>query len=149
MKNFSSSMSPKGKTSLFIELFCFEGDPVWNQSDKELIHSVEPHLEKLGFYTRKEVREYHIIHQKNVYPIYDLNYKEHLSQLKNYLDEIPNLWYIGRPGRFRYNNQDHSLEMGILTAKSIIENKKYDIELVGEEKGYFESGKAHKSEMRN
>jgi len=30
MKNFSESMSPKDKTSLIIEFFCYKDDKVWN-----------------------------------------------------------------------------------------------------------------------
>ena len=36
MKNFSSFMSPPGKTSLFVEFFCFEGDNIWNMTSDEL-----------------------------------------------------------------------------------------------------------------
>jgi hypothetical protein len=66
--------------------------------------------------------------------------------VKAYLDSFSNLLYIGRPGRFRYNNQDHSLEMGMLAAKSVIESKKYDIEKVGDEAEYYESGKLRSKE---
>jgi protoporphyrinogen oxidase len=83
---------------------------------------------------------YFHIRQKNAYPVYDLEYKKHLNVIKQYLDQFSNLIYIGRPGRFKYTNQDHSLEMGILAARSIIENKKLDIENVGAEKKYFEKG---------
>ncbi len=81
-----------------------------------------------------------------MYPIYNLDYKEKLNTIKKWLDGFQNLYYIGRPGRFRYNNQDHSLEMGILAAKSIIDGRRYDIESVGEEKEYQESGKLYTKE---
>lgn len=141
MKNFSLEMSPKDKTSLFVEFFCTEDDETWNMTDSAIFELALKHFENLGFITRKEVRKYYVIRQKDVYPIYDIFYKTYLSQIKKYLDAFKNLYYIGRPGRFRYNNQDHSLEMGILAAKSIIEGVRYDIESIGEEKGYFESGK--------
>ncbi|MFA6006405.1 MAG: FAD-dependent oxidoreductase [Candidatus Paceibacterota bacterium] len=140
MKNFSSHMSPPGKTSLFIEYFCFEGDEVWNMNAEQLFAYTLPYILEAGLFTAAEVRNYYMIKQKNVYPIYDLHYKEYLSVVKNYLDTFTNLFYIGRPGRFRYNNQDHSLEMGMLAAKSIIDGTHYDIESVGEEKEYFEKG---------
>ncbi|MEK9131678.1 MAG: FAD-dependent oxidoreductase [Patescibacteria group bacterium] len=143
MKNFSSYMSPPTKTSLFIELFCFEGDTIWNMGEQDLFDYVLPYCESVGLFMKKEVRRYYRIAQKNVYPIYDLPYQTYLAMIKRHLDTIPDLFYIGRPGRFRYNNQDHSLEMGMLAAKSIIDGIKYDIESVGEEKEYFESGKLH------
>ncbi|MBX9765505.1 FAD-dependent oxidoreductase [Patescibacteria group bacterium] len=140
MRNFSTKMSPPGKTSLFIEFFCFYGDEIWNMSQEELLEHTLPYLEKAGFISREEIRKAYVIKKKDVYPIYDLDYKEYLGVVKTYLDSFSNLLYIGRPGRFRYNNQDHSLEMGMLAAKSIIDGVRYDIEKVGEEKEYYESG---------
>jgi len=141
MKNFSKEMSPKGKTSLFFEFFVNEGDKMWNMNKDELFEITIKELQKLGLVKKEEVRNYYMLKRKNVYPIYDLNYKENLNVVKEYLDSFENLLYIGRPGRFKYNNQDHSLEMGMLAAKSIIENKKYDIDSIGDEEEYFEAGK--------
>ncbi len=140
MRNFSHAMSPVGKTSLFLEFFCTEGDATWNMTADELFEEAITHLEACGFTDRSKVRTYYHIREKNVYPIYDLEYKDYLGTIKTYLDKFENLYYIGRPGRFRYNNQDHSLEMGMLAAKGIIDGVKYDIESVGSEKEYYESG---------
>ena len=140
MKNFSARMSPVGKTSLFLEFFCFDTDPVYSMSEKELFEYALPYLEKMGFATRKEVRKYYRLFETDVYPIYDIAYKEYLSVIKGYLDQFENLYYIGRPGRFRYNNQDHSLEMGFLAAQSVIDGVRYDLEKVGDEQEYFEKG---------
>jgi len=139
MKNFSKEMSPDGKTSLFIEFFCFEEDLVWQMSKEDLLILALKELEVLGI-KKEDVRNVYHIKQKNVYPVYDLNYQIHLQKIKNYLDGFENLFYIGRPGRFRYNNQDHSLEMGMLAAKCIIDGKRYDIESVGNEEEYYEKG---------
>ena len=98
------------------------------------------HFEKLKLFSKDEVRNYYVFKKKHVYPVYDLHYPKYLKIIKNYLDQFENLFYIGRPGRFQYTNQDHSLEMGILAARSIIENKKYNLDDVGSEKEYFESG---------
>lgn len=143
MKNFSSFMSPPGKTSLFIEFFCNESDDIWRMNDKELFEYALPYIEGAKLFTRSEVRHSYVIRKSLVYPVYDVNYKEYLSVVKKYLDSISNLYYIGRPGRFRYNNQDHSLEMGMLAAKSLIDGVRYDIDAVGEEKEYYESGKIY------
>jgi protoporphyrinogen oxidase len=140
MRNFSPKMSPVGKTSLFLEFFCSDDDLVWKMNKNELFDFAISHLEAMGFVKREEVRNYYHIREENVYPIYDVNYKEYLDVMKRYMDKFENLFYIGRPGRFRYNNQDHSLEMGILAAQSIIDGKRYDIENVGMESEYYESG---------
>ena len=146
MKNFSLSMCPEGTTSLFIEFFCTKGDNIWNMNKEALYEYTLKYLVSMNFIIAEEVRNYYHIRQADVYPIYDTNYKEYLNEIKKYLDKINNLYYIGRPGRFRYNNQDHSLEMGILAAKSIIDGTRYDIESVGTEESYFESGTLKRTE---
>lgn len=140
MRNFSKKMSPPGKTSLFIEFFCTEGDKIWNMTKEELFESSFPHMKKMRLFSRDHVRQIYLIKQKNVYPVYDLSYEEHAKKATSYLDSIENLYAIGRPGRFRYNNQDHSLEMGMLAAKSIIEGKRYDLDTIGNEKDHYENG---------
>ena len=139
-KNFSKKMSPADKTSLLVEFFCWENDKIWNASKDELFELSIKWLEKLGFIRREEVIDYFVHKEKYAYPVYDLNYKEKSGIVKSYLRQFRNLQLIGRAGCFRYNNQDHALEMGILAARSIIEGKRYNIEEVGAEQEYFERG---------
>lgn len=139
-KNFSKKMSPPDKTSLLVEFFCWENDRIWNASKEDLFELSIEWLEKLAFIKRNEVIESFIHKEKYAYPVYDLKYKENLGKVKNYLGQFKNLQFIGRSGSFRYNNQDHALEMGILAAMSIIEGKQYNIEEVGAEQEYFERG---------
>lgn len=140
-KNFSEYMSPSDKTSLWVEHFVFEDDIRWNCNAEELFEiTIEP-LEKLGFIKRGDVLEYYKHKEDFVYPIYDLTYQKHIDTLNDYLKSFDNLQLIGRAGRFRYNNQDHSIETGILSARNIIEGAhNYDLEKVGAEKEYFEKG---------
>jgi len=139
-KNFSKKMSPPDKTSLLIEFFCWENDKIWNASKDELFEISISWLEEIAFIKRDEVIEYFVHKERNAYPVYDLKYKENSGKVKNYLGQFKNLQLIGRAGSFRYNNQDHALEMGILAARSIIDGKQYNIEEVGAEQEYFERG---------
>ena len=61
--------------------------------------------------------------------------------IKNFFRKFKNITLIGRGGTYRYNNQDHSLEMGILAARSIIESKEYDLDKIGDEQEYYEEHK--------
>ncbi|MBU2259006.1 FAD-dependent oxidoreductase, partial [Patescibacteria group bacterium] len=140
MKNFSKEMSPQDKTSLFVEFFCFEGDEIWNASKEELFDMTMEWLEKLKFLNREEVLNIHHIKRAHAYPLYDLEYKEHVKTVMDWMDSFDNFYAIGRPGRFRYTNQDHSLEMGILAARSVLEGKRYEVDSVGSGKEYFEMG---------
>jgi protoporphyrinogen oxidase len=139
-KNFSKKMSPADKTSLLVEFFCWENDKIWNASKEELFELSIKWLEKLGFVKRDEVIDCFVHKEKYAYPVYDLNYKKHSGKVKGYLGQFRNLQLIGRAGSFRYNNQDHALEMGILAARSIIERKQCNLEEVGAEQEYFERG---------
>lgn len=139
-KNWTEKMSPPGKTSLFVEYFCFEGDKIWNMDEQKLIHITVKYLEALKFLKKEEVMDAKVINLKKAYPVWDLVYKKKLDLIKKYLSQFSNLYIVGRNGRFHYNNQDHSIETGILASRSIIESKKYDLEVVGMENEYFEKG---------
>ena len=138
MKNFSVAMCPPGKTSLFVEFFCFEGDEVWNASKEELFDRAIATMETLGLLKREEVLSVHHYKLAHVYPLYDLHYGERLKTILSWLDEFENFYAVGRPGRFRYTNQDHSLEMGIIAAQCVITGQRRPIEVQDDE--YFEQG---------
>jgi protoporphyrinogen oxidase len=140
MKNFSNKMSPLNKTSMFVEFFVNKNDDIWNMSEKKIFNLAIKEFEKLNFFSKKDVRNYYVFKKENVYPIYDLKYPSNLKIIKDYLNKIENLNYIGRLGRFQYTNQDHSLEMGILAAKNIITGNKFNLDKIGNEKEYFEKG---------
>jgi len=140
MKNFSQQMAPKNKTSLLVEYFVNTDDIIWQKSAKELYQLTIKYLAELNLLTAKEVDNYYLLKRTHVYPVYDLDYPTNIKIIKNYLNQFTNLYYLGRPGRFQYTNQDHSLEMGILTAKNILENKHYDLDQIGSENEYFEQG---------
>lgn len=139
-KNFSPRLSPPDKTSLLIEFFCWENDLIWRAGKEDLLEESARWLEKLGFIKREEVIESFVHREKSAYPVYDLGYERPIEVIKGYLGQLENLQCVGRAGTFRYNNQDHALEMGILAARSIIEGRKYDIDAVGSGRGYFERG---------
>ncbi len=140
MRNFSARMSPPGKTSLFIEFFCNEGDATHRATAEELFALVAPRFERYGFFRREEVRHYYRIPGGKDYPIYDLDYQKNLAVVRDYLDGFTNLQWVGRPGRFKYTNQDHSLEMGFLAARAVLEGRRFDLDSIGAEKEYFEKG---------
>lgn len=140
MKNFSEAMCPPGKTSLFVEFFCFEGDRVWNASKEELFEEAIATLDHLGLLKKSEVSSVHHYKAAHVYPLYDLHYEERLNTILGWLDGFENFYAVGRPGRFRYTNQDHSLEMGIIAAQCVIEGRRRPIDVQDDE--YFEKGYA-------
>jgi protoporphyrinogen oxidase len=139
-RNFSRRLAPEGKTSLQIEFFCWHGDEIWNSGKERLVELSLVYLSKIGLLRAEEVLDSFVHREKHAYPVYDLGYKPNLGAVKDYFKQFSNLQLVGRAGSFRYNNQDHALEMGILAARNIIEGASYDIDEVGAEQEYFEKG---------
>jgi protoporphyrinogen oxidase len=144
-KNFSEKLTPDGKTSLMVEYFCWEDGrnekyKVWKLPKEKIFKLTIKWLEKMGFIREEEVINCYLHKEKYAYPVYDLFYKKYRDHVKDYLGQFKNLQLIGRAGNFRYNNQDHALEMGIISARSIIEGNQYDLEKIGTENKYFERG---------
>lgn len=140
-RNFSPDMAPPGKTSLWLEHFTFEGEGAWEADEEALVENDIEWLIRLGYLDhRDEVLAHHVHRERNVYPIYDLGYRERLDPVLAWLEAIPNLYLAGRGARFKYTNQDHSMEMGILAARSIVEDRRLDIGEVASGKESFEKG---------
>jgi len=61
--------------------------------------------------------------------------------VENYLDTIENLLPIGRYGAFKYNNQDHSILMGILAADKIMQGLDTDLWKINTDVEYQEEAR--------
>lgn len=61
------------------------------------------------------------------YPVYSRGYKQHLIPCVEWLKTFQGLQVIGRYGAFKYNNQDHSILMGLLAAENITKNAGHDL----------------------
>jgi len=142
MKNFSELMCPEGTTSLTVEYFVFKDDATWRMGEGKLTDLTIDWMKRVGLDDGRGIIGTHIHREEHAYPIYELGYRRHLNVLKEWLAGLGNLITIGRPGRFRYTNQDHSIEMGLRAARSLIEGRRYDIEGVGSETEYYEKGPA-------
>lgn len=125
-------------TSLVIEYFCTKGDHIWNMSDEQLVNQSVKHLvEDLKFVVPEEVIGGFTLRATKAYPVYDLDYQEPLLKMKNFIQSIENLQYIGRGGSFRYNNTDHSIETGMLAAKNLL-GERHNLEAVNADDEYHE-----------
>ncbi len=66
-------------------------------------------------------------------------YKRLLKPVEEYLGKIEGLTVIGRYGSFKYNNQDHSILMGILAAENISRGAHNDLWAINTDYEYQES----------
>ncbi len=120
-RNWSNYSAPEGKTSLILEIACNYADKVWSASDKELFERCKEGLKKLNLFDVNKITSYFTTFIQHGYPIYDLDYKYRIEKSTELLKSIANLITIGRQGLFRYNNMDHSIKMGLLTAGHILQ----------------------------
>lgn len=80
-----------------------------------------------GLIKDKKIKEGFVLRIPKCYPVYEKGYREKLKPVEQYLDTINNLQAIGRFGAFKYNNQDHSILMGMLAAENIILSSKHNL----------------------
>ena len=105
---------------LGLEYFCDEGDDLWQMSDSGLASLAKNELVEIGIISANEpFIDYHIERVKKAYPAYFGSYHQ-LSAIRTWLDEIPNLYCIGRNGQHRYNNMDHSMMTAMEAVKCVV-----------------------------
>ena len=124
-----------------LEYFCFEGDGLWNSSDKELIELAKKEIEQIGLTRQSSAVDGYVVRQPKAYPVYDQNYKMNVDMVREALKNYPGLYLVGRNGMHKYNNQDHSMMTAMLAAKNIIAGSElYDLWNVNEDAEYHEGG---------
>jgi protoporphyrinogen oxidase len=119
-KNWSEAMAPRDHTSLVAEHYCFEGDEIWKASDHDLVQrTIHDLVERLNLIQREDVIGGFAIRIKKPYPVYEIDYREHLHRIQKYLRGIVNLQTVGRGGMFKYYNVAHLVESGIRAAENV------------------------------
>jgi protoporphyrinogen oxidase len=137
-KNWSLAMVPDpSMTSLGMEYFCSEGDEIWRMTDRELVRLASREIAALGLADAAEVEDATVIRQPKAYPVYDADYRSRLATVREFVDSLENLQTIGRNGMHRYNNQDHSMLTGLLSARNILGDR-HDLWTVNTERSYYE-----------
>ena len=123
-----------------LEYTCQEGDKFWNMSDKEFSEFAIDELASMNIIDKADVLDSHREKVKKAYPAYFDTY-EHMDELVKYLDNIGNLYCIGRNGQHRYNNMDHSMATAFEAVANIKTGKetKENIWNVNTEKEYHET----------
>jgi protoporphyrinogen oxidase len=145
-KNWSPYMVKDGQnTSLGLEYFCNEGDAIWSRSDSQLVELAADELRRLRLIRNEEILDGFVVRMPKTYCLHDTEYPAHLNVVRRYLDNFTNLQPAGRAGMFKYNNQDHSIMTGFLSARNIL-GSNYDVWAVNVDSEYLE-GKAETAEI--
>ncbi len=142
-RSWSPEMIPDGvSTCLGLEYFCFEGDGLWASDDKDLIELAKQEIDKIGLMRSEDVADASVVRQPKAYPVYDDSYARNVEVIRLELStRFPGLHLVGRNGMHKYNNQDHAMMTGLLTALNICEGQTlYDVWEVNEDAEYGEAG---------
>tara|TARA_B100001287_G_scaffold102283_1_gene85929 strand:+ start:285 stop:1715 length:1431 start_codon:yes stop_codon:yes gene_type:complete len=124
-KNWVKTINNNQKeTILCLEYWCYDDDDIWHQSENQMVKLAIKEIEIIGLAKSNKVIAGKLIRVPKCYPVYSTGYQKNLKIVENYLDGIKNLSVIGRYGAFKYNNQDHSILMGLLAAENIYLGKK-------------------------
>ena len=123
-----------------MEYFCNEGDDIWTMPDDQLIRFGITELASIDIIDKKDVLDATVIRMPKAYPAYFGTY-DRFDEIREFTDQIGNLFLIGRNGMHRYNNSDHSMLTAMVAVENIIQNKKSkdNIWTVNTEKDYHET----------
>ncbi len=133
----------KGKNSILaLEYWSYDDDELWKMDDAALIGLAKRDIVKTGLVKAETILDGHVVRLHQSYPVYDSSYRKKMRIIQKAADRYENISFIGRNGSFKYNNQDHSVLMGILAAKNILAGyRKYDLWEVNTDTKYQEAGK--------
>ena len=119
-KNVSPDMVPKDRTILCIELSLWKDEAMWTWSDEEIFKLALRDLMKMGYgVTESEVEDYYVTDIPTAYPVYELNFEDHLIPVLEGVHEMRNVMTLGRHGLFLNNSMDDNVGLGFQIADHI------------------------------
>jgi protoporphyrinogen oxidase len=119
-KNVSADMVPSDRTILCIELSCWRDEPIWQASDEDIYRIALRDIMQMGYgVTEDEVDDYFVTDIPTAYPVYELNFEDHLVPVLEGVHAVPNLLTLGRHGLFLNNSMDDNVLLGMQVAAHI------------------------------
>lgn len=134
-----SIVQDKEETILCLEYWCYEKDDMWEMSNEDLITLATKEIYQTALIPYETVLSGKVIRVPKCYPVYATGYRNHLEQIEQYLSNQDGIAVIGRYGAFKYNNQDHSILMGLLAAENITKGTKHNLWDINTDYEYQES----------
>lgn len=111
--HFQAEMTPKGTTSLALEVAANPGQPGYDAPDGEIAERCIQAIVDLSLLKREEVLGYDVVRTRHAYPIQVIGYHEKARALLDALATVENVVSVGRQGLFRYCNQNECMEMAM------------------------------------
>jgi len=131
----------KKETIIAMEFWCFDEDDFWHWDDERYIGLAKEEIVKTGLVKSGQILDGKAVRVPKCYPVYRHGYKKKLTVVENFLRGYKNLQVIGRYGAFKYNNQDHSILMGIMAAENAADGTHHDLWEINSDYEYQESSK--------
>ncbi len=126
-RNWTPGLYGESKTTILVmEYWCNDGDEIWSSASEELIALASQELTQMDF-AKGGILAGHVERIPRCYPVYHKGYKDKVKIIQEHLTVIEGLSVIGRYGAFKYNNQDHSILMGIQAASNISCGTSHDL----------------------
>jgi protoporphyrinogen oxidase len=123
-KNVSREMVPDDRTVLCVELSVWKDEPLWNASDEEIYQLTLRDLMQMGYGIREEeVEQYFVTDIPTAYPVYELNFEDHLIPVLEGVHEMDNVLTLGRHGLFLNNSMDDNVLLGMRVAEHLETHK--------------------------
>ncbi len=114
-------------TMLTLEIPLSEGDALWNMDDASLLDICRHDLIKVNIFKKDpRIINYFITRLLKTYPVYTLEWKKTFYSITQQLDQINNIYTIGRGGLYLHCNIDHCIEQGIALAKHLLAGESCD-----------------------
>ncbi|NBX49885.1 FAD-dependent oxidoreductase [bacterium] len=124
-----------------LEYWCFDSDEMWSYQDEALINLATSELYSTGLVDQGAIKQGYVRRVPKCYPVYSQGYKQVLQPIQEYFSSVERITPIGRYGSFKYNNQDHSILMGLLSAENILGKSKHDLWAINTDYEYQESSR--------
>jgi protoporphyrinogen oxidase len=116
-------VSDPTKVWIGLEYFCYETDDLWKMPDDALKAFAIAEVVRIGILEKAaDVSDAHAVRVPKTYPAYFGTY-DRFDELKDFTDEIENLFLVGRNGMHKYNNQDHSMLTAMHAVDGLVAGK--------------------------
>jgi len=127
-RNWTKELCRGQRTTILAgEFWCNAADPLWSEPDDALVATAARELRSTGLLGNAPLLGGHVVRIPRCYPVYARGYRQHVDRVIDYLRNFRNLTAIGRYGAFKYNNQDHSILMGILASENLLASQSHDL----------------------
>jgi protoporphyrinogen oxidase len=141
-RNWTESINQNQQEHIIcMEYWCYTEDEMWTRENDLLVELATHELYETGLVSLNSILQGKVVRVPNCYPVYSSGYRANLFPVQEYLNTIEKITPIGRYGSFKYNNQDHSILMGLLAADNLITGARHDLWEVNTDYEYQETAR--------